>query len=38
MGVKISELTELEDAKISDMIPIVDMNNNGNKKITRVIY
>ena len=35
MGVKISELTELEDAKISDMIPIVDMNNNGTKKITK---
>lgn len=35
MGVKISELTELNDAKISDIIPIVDINNNGTKKITK---
>lgn len=35
MSVKISELNELEESSVNDVIPIVDAVNNGTKKITR---
>ena len=35
MSVKISELTELEEANENDILPIVDVENNGTKKITK---
>lgn len=34
MSVKISELTELENVNVNDVIPIVDTANEGTKKIT----